>query len=246
MVSKSQRKQILQLKQKKYRQKSGLFVAEGTKVVEELLASNWNCSALFTVEEHFHPQAVQVDLKTMKQLTHFKTPSPLLGIFEIPEPTTAPPSPITLAVDGVGDPGNLGTILRLCDWFGMDELICSSETVDCFNPKVVQASMGSIARVSCRYETDLASNLAALNKPIFGADGSGESLYEVQLPKAATYVFGSESHGLSDAVKALLHAKIAIPNLRSGQGAESLNVATATAIFLSEIFRGVKSFKGDD
>ena len=246
MVSKSQQKQILQLKQKKYRQKFGLFVAEGTKVVEELLASNWKYSSLFSQKDHFHPQAVPVDLKTMKQITHFKTPSPFLGVFEIPESTIVPPSPITLAVDGVGDPGNLGTILRLCDWFGVDELICSAETVDCFNPKVVQASMGSIARVSCRYETSLASCLTALEKPIFGADGAGKSLYQTQLPKAATYVFGSESHGLSEAVNELLVAKIAIPNLRSGQGAESLNVATATAIFLSEIFRGVQSFKGDD
>jgi TrmH family RNA methyltransferase len=106
--------------------------------------------------------------------------------------------------------------------------------------------MGSIARVSCRYETNLASCLTALEKPIFGADGTGRSLYKTQLPKAATYVFGSESHGLSEAVNGLLEAKIAIPNLRSGQGAESLNVATATAIFLSEIFRGAQSFKGDD
>ena len=246
MVSKSQQKQILQLKQKKYRQKFGLFVAEGTKVVEELLASNWKCSSLFSQKDHFHPQAIPVDLKTMKQITHFKTPSPFLGVFEIPEPPIVPPSPITLAVDGVGEPGNLGTILRLCDWFGVDELICSAETVDCFNPKVVQASMGSIARVSCRYETNLASCLTALEKPIFGADGTGKSLYQTQLPKAATYVFGSESHGLSKVVKGLLEAKIAIPNLRSGQGAESLNVATATAIFLSEIFRGAQSFKGDD
>ena len=246
MVSKSQQKQILQLKQKKYRQKFGLFVAEGTKVVEELLASNWKCSSLFSQKDHFHPQAVPVDLKTMKQITHFKTPSPFLGVFEIPEPPIVPTSPITLAVDGIGDPGNLGTILRLCDWFGVDELICSAETVDCFNPKVVQASMGSIARVSCRYETNLASCLTALEKPIFGADGTGKSLYKTQLPKAATYVFGSESHGLSKVVKGLLEAKIAIPNLRSGQGAESLNVATATAIFLSEIFRGAQSFKGDD
>ena len=246
MVSKNQRKQILQLKQKKYRQQLGLFVAEGVKVVEELLSSSWKCNSLFTLEEHFHSHALTVDLKTMKQITHFKTPSPLLGVFEIPSRPNVQPSAVTIAVDAVGDPGNLGTIIRLCDWFGVDELICSAETVDCFNPKVVQASMGSIVRVSCRYEKDLASYLSALEKPVFGADGSGDSLYEIQLPTAATYVFGSESHGFSDAVNEVLDAKIAIPNLRSGRGAESLNVAAASAIFLSEIFRKTKSLKGDD
>lgn len=238
MVSKSQRKQILQLKQKKYRLSQGFFVAEGEKVVQDLLKAGWKYSCLFTLTPISYPEAVQISLEEMKQITHFKSPSPMLGVFEIPERKLKKPEPISIAVDNVSDPGNLGTIIRLCDWFGVDELICSSDTVDCFNSKVVQATMGSLVRVQCRYEPNLAGYLQSLGKPLIGADSSGASIYETSLPKKACFVFGSESHGISDEVSVLLNAQISIPNFRLNNGAESLNVATATAIFLSEIFRG--------
>jgi len=236
MVSKNQRKQILQLKQKKYRLKSGLFVAEGEKVVEELLSASWECLSLFSVASHFHPQSVEIDTAIMKQLTHFKSPSPVLGVFKIPEPKPLLSQNITIAVDGVSDPGNLGTIIRLCDWFGLSQLICSTKTVDCYNSKVVQASMGSIVRVKCHYVNDLSKTLMNFNKPIYGADLEGESLYDTHFEDQASIVFGSESHGLSEAIEKQVK-KITIPNFRSGRGAESLNVAASSAIFLSEIFR---------
>ena len=237
MVSKNQRKQILKLKQKKYRLLLGLFVAEGEKVVKELLAASWRCDYLFSIKENIHPKAIKIDLATMKQLTHFKTPSPVLAVFEIPKSNQYIPNHITIAVDGVTDPGNLGTIIRLCDWFGLNELICSSKTVDCFNSKVVQSTMGSIVRVTCRYETDLATYLKTLDKPIFGADSNGSSLYKKKLPLSATYVFGNESQGFSKEVNSLLNDRLSIPNLSDHKGADSLNVATCVAIFLSEIFR---------
>jgi TrmH family RNA methyltransferase len=236
MVSKNQRKQILQLKQKKYRLKSGLFVAEGEKVVEELLSASWECLSLFSVASHFHPQSVEIDTAIMKQLTHFKSPSPVLGVFKIPEPKPLLSQNITIAVDGVSDPGNLGTIIRLCDWFGLSQLICSTKTVDCYNSKVVQASMGSIVRVKCHYVNDLSKTLMNFNKPIYGADLEGESLYDTHFEDQASIVFGSESHGLSEVIEKQVK-KITIPNFRSGRGAESLNVAASSAIFLSEIFR---------
>ncbi|MFQ3341136.1 MAG: TrmH family RNA methyltransferase [Flavobacteriaceae bacterium] len=238
MVSNNQRKQILQLKQKKHRLVSGLFVAEGEKVVEEFLNASWECVLLFSINAHFHPKAVNINVIVMKQITHFKSPSPILGVFKFPNSTEASQSDITIAVDGIRDPGNLGTLIRLCDWFGLSELICSNTTVDCYNSKVVQASMGSITRVQCRYEEDLGATLEQLKKPIYGADLDGKSLYISTFPKQATFVFGSESHGISAELNKKIDHKILIPNFRKGRGAESLNVATASAIFLSEIFRG--------
>ena len=238
MVSKSQRKQIIQLKQKKYRSTTGLFVAEGEKVVNEFLSAGWSCEYLFTLDEHFYPKAITIGMEVMKQITHFKNPSPVLGVFKVLEKKISEKEEITIAVDCMNDPGNLGTIIRLCDWFGVNELICSSKTVDCYNSKVVQATMGSLVRVQCRYEKDFASYLKSLGKPIFGADGNGSSIYQSSLVSKATYIFGNESHGLSKEVEEILTHKISIPNYRTGRGAESLNVASAAAIFLSELFRG--------
>ena len=237
MLSKNQRKQILQLKQKKYRQTKGYFVAEGEKVVDELLSAAWNCINLYVTKPHINSKAQLIDLSTMKQITHFKSPSPFLGVFEIPKSIFKYSENITIALDGISDPGNLGTIIRLCDWFGLKELICSNDTVDCFNPKVIQASMGSIVRVKCHYKSDLAQFLESLGKPIYGADLKGDSIYSSDFSSKASFVFGSESHGLSNEVRKSIKNFIYIPNLRKDRGAESLNVASSTAIFLSEIFK---------
>ena len=237
MVRKTQLKQILKLKQKKHRLAKGLFVAEGEKTVREFISASWPCKILFSLENNFHPQAQKVDLSVMNQITHFKNPSPVLGVFEIPKPKLLNKMPITIAVDGIRDPGNLGAIIRLCDWFGIDDLICSFNTVDCFNSKTVHASMGSLVRVTCHYLENLSEHLKSLEKPVFGADYRGKSIYSVGLPEFGSFVFGSESHGLSQEIKDLLDYKLSIPNYRENKGAESLNVATATAIFLSEIYR---------
>jgi len=237
MLSKNQRKQILQLSQKKHRLASGLFVAEGEKVVSELIAANWEAKMLFTTDIDFLEIAENIGWEEMKKITHFKTPSPVLGVFKIPLKKEMLNESVTIAVDGVSDPGNLGTLIRLCDWFGLSELICSQTTVDCYNPKVIQASMGSVVRVQCHYLADLGAYLESLEKPIFGATAKGNSIYKTTLPKQATYVFGSESHGISEVVSPYLSTSLSIPNFRAGDQAESLNVATATAIVLSEIFR---------
>ena len=237
MVRKTQLKQILKLKQKKHRLAHGLFVAEGEKTVREFISASWPCKILFSLENNFHPQAQKVDLSVMNQITHFKNPSPVLGVFEIPKPKLLNKMPITIAVDGIRDPGNLGAIIRLCDWFGIDDLICSFNTVDCFNSKTVHASMGSLVRVTCHYLENLSEYLKSLEKPVFGADYRGKSIYSVRLPEFGSYVFGSESHGISQEINKLLDYKLSIPNYRQTKGAESLNVATATAIFLSEIYR---------
>ena len=238
MLSNYQRKLITQLSIKKYRIQNRLFVAEGKKVVNELINSDWPFEILFSSEENFHPKAELLNLEEMERITHFKNPSPVLGVFVLPESKKIIAETTTIAVDNISDPGNLGTIIRLCDWFGISELICSKTTVDCYNPKVIQASMGSIARVRCHYIKDLGASLTALKKPVYAATTQGDSIYTTKLPKEASYVFGSESHGISESLLSHLTGQLSIPQFREGgNSAESLNVANASAIFLSELFR---------
>ena len=238
MLSNYQRKLITQLSKKKYRIQNRLFVAEGKKVVNELINSDWPFEILLSSEENFHPKAELLNLEEMERITHFKNPSPVLGVFVLPESQKIIAETTTIAVDNISDPGNLGTIIRLCDWFGLSELICSKTTVDCYNPKVIQASMGSIARVRCHYIKDLGASLTALKKPIYGATTKGDSIYTTQLSKEASYVFGSESHGISESLLKHLTGQLSIPQFKEGgDSAESLNVANASAIFLSELFR---------
>ena len=238
MLSNYQRKLITQLSKKKYRIQNRLFVAEGKRVVNELINSDWPFEILLSSEENFHPKAELLNLEEMERITHFKNPSPVLGVFVLPESKKIIAETTTIAVDNISDPGNLGTIIRLCDWFGISELICSKTTVDCYNPKVIQASMGSIARVRCHYIKDLGASLTALKKPVYGATTQGDSIYTAKLPKEASYVFGSESHGISESLLKHLNGQLSIPQFREGgNSAESLNVANASAIFLSELFR---------
>ena len=241
MLSSNQRKLISHLQKKKYRLEKNLFVAEGKKVINELINSDWPFKNLFSTEEDFHPDSELLTSDEMKKISNFKTHSQALGVFLLPESQKILSEPITIGVDGISDPGNLGTIIRLCDWFGISELICSKNTVDCFNAKVIQASMGSIARVKCHYVDDLVITLSSMQKPIYGATLSGDSIYSAQLPNKASFVFGSESHGISIPLLSQLEGEFSIPKFKEGDNrAESLNVANAAAIFLSELFRGLK------
>ena len=236
MYSNNQRKLILQLNKKKFRLANKLFVVEGKKVVNELINAGWVFKLLFSTEDNFHKNADVIKDEEMKKITHFNSPSPVLGVFELPDEKKILAEPTTIAVDGISDPGNLGTIIRLCDWFGLSELFCSYDTVDCYNPKVIQASMGSIARVRCHYKDNLGDYLKSLKKPIFGASLNGKSIYEHKLVKKATYVFGSESHGISKDILKNLNSELTIPQFRTGKfKPDSLNVANSLAIFLSEL-----------
>lgn len=236
MYSNNQRKLILQLNKKKFRLANKLFVVEGKKVVNELINAGLVFKMLFSTEDNFHENADVIKDEEMKKITHFNSPSPVLGVFELPDEKKILAEPTTIAVDGISDPGNLGTIIRLCDWFGLSELFCSYDTVDCYNPKVIQASMGSIARVRCHYKDNLGDYLKSLKKPIFGASLNGKSIYEHKLVKKATYVFGSESHGISKDILKNLNFELTIPQFRTGKfKPDSLNVANSLAIFLSEL-----------
>jgi len=238
MYSNNQRKLILQLNKKKFRLANKLFVAEGKKVVNELINAGWSFKMLFSTEENFHKNADIIKDDEMKKITHFNSPSPVLAVFDLPDDNQILAESTTIAVDGISDPGNLGTIIRLCDWFGLSELICSSDTVDCYNSKVIQASAGSIVRVKCHYFNDLGKFLDSLNKPLFGTTTKGDSIYSSKLLDKATYVFGNEAHGISKSLSSHLNGELSIPSFNNGLNIpESLNVAVSTAIFLSELNR---------
>jgi TrmH family RNA methyltransferase len=239
MLSKSQIKLITSLKQKKHRQEQGLFVVEGVKTIKELLQSNLKLYALYATES-FNIDAeneVLISESDLKRISFLKTPNRALAIFKIPEQKTIQTNNLIVALDDVRDPGNLGTIIRLCDWFGVKELVCSKATVDCFNPKVIQATMGSITRVNISY-TDLELFLKEIDAPVFGAFMDGAVVYEKELPQKGVLIMGNEANGVSEKIEALITEKIAIPRFGDLQATESLNVATATAILLSEFRRG--------
>ncbi len=239
-LSKNHIKYITSLAQKKYRQKHKLFKAEGVKIVQELLNSNFNVFQIFCVDDLTldisSDKIIRISESELKKISSLKTPNKILGVFKIPEETKPKMKGLILALDGINDPGNLGTIIRLCDWFGISELICSKNTVDCYNQKVVQASMGSLKRIQIHY-LDLVAYLEITKLPGFIADMDGENAYTSSLPKEAILIMGNEANGISDEVRKVITNKISIPRFGKSQETESLNVATATAILFSEFRR---------
>lgn len=240
MVGKSQIKLIRSLHQKKYRNQNGLFIVEGIKAVKEVLASPIQAFKIFsTSPESIDDKNVEVTFISdaeLKQMSTLKNPNSVLGVFYIPQTDKIEFNEWIVVLDDVRDPGNLGTIIRLCDWFGIPHLVCSPQTVDCYNPKVLQATMGSISRVNIVYE-DITSFLKDCPLPVYGAFMGGTSHYSQNLPKAGILVMGNEANGISSQVENLLSEKISIPQFGK-KTTESLNVATATAILLSAVRKG--------
>ena len=241
MVSKSQTKLITSLQQKKYRDQTGLFVAEGPKVIAELLNDGMRLHSFFstdasqiTAENHFLLNEAE-----LKKISFLKSANTSLAIFEIPKTKPIQDSGLIVALDAVRDPGNLGTIIRLCDWFGVRQLFCSEDTADCFNPKVVQATMGSLARVQIHY-VSLSGFLEETTLPIYGGFMDGKNVYSEKLPQTGILVMGNEANGVSKEIIQKITHKITIPRFGSLQKTESLNVATATAILLSEFRRAIE------
>lgn len=238
MVSKNQTKLISSLQYKKFRDASGLFVAEGPKVIDALLKEGLNLHWLFTTDElqlNSAKHHIVNDLE-LKKLSFLKTPNTSLAVFQIPKLEPPLKTGLIVALDALRDPGNLGTIIRLCDWFGVEQLICSLDTADCFNPKVVQATMGSLARVQVHY-LNLADYLKESELPIYGGFMDGKNIYSESLPSQAIIVMGNEANGISEEIISKITHKISIPRFGEIQKAESLNVATATGILLSEFKR---------
>jgi TrmH family RNA methyltransferase len=240
MVSKNQIKRITSLHQKKFRNEHQLFIAEGVKVIQELLQSNFVLEQLLVTENCFEEIEAKYRLlihdQDMKRISALSTPSSCLAVFHIPESKPVVEAGLIVALDAIRDPGNLGTIIRLCDWFGVKQLVCSKETVDVYNPKVIQATMGSISRVNV-VEVDLPRFIADTPLNVYGTFMDGANVYQQQLTQDAVIVLGNEANGISKEIEMSIKNKLAIPRFGDLQQTESLNVATATAIFLSEFRR---------
>lgn len=238
MVSKRQSKFIKSLKIKKYRAQEKCFIIEGKKNVLEVINSGYTIRLLLATSEFINenvlPESInketlfEVNSVQLQDLGTFTTNNDCLAVAEMKEFSISDldPGQIFIALDGVKDPGNLGTIIRTMDWFGLNQLICSPNTAEWYNPKVINATMGSFTRVRCVY-TDLKQFIETSSLPAFGADLSGIPLDEWHATKPYIVVMGSESHGISENVASVLRARISIP--RKGE-AESLNVAIATGI----------------
>ncbi|CAM1351729.1 TrmH family RNA methyltransferase [Tenacibaculum insulae] len=242
-LSKNNLKLITSLQQKKYRQKHKLFVAEGIKVVNELLKSSVKTSHIFTSDQAFkvteNVTVTVISEKELQKISTLKNPNKVLGLFEIPDEKEINENDFIVALDEINDPGNLGTIIRLCDWFGVTELVCSKNTVDCYNQKVVQSTMGSLTRVNISY-VNLPDFLQKTQLPVYTADMDGSNVYKTALPEKAVLIMGNEANGISKEISAIINHNLTIPRFGKTQETESLNVATATAILLSEFKRGLE------
>ena len=257
MISKNQFKFVRQLEQKKYRRREGLFVAEGTKVVGDLMQHS-QPRMLFATSEYLRnspflsdhsgtpllsnegSEVVEVSPDELRRLSFLQHPQQVLALFPLPSPShslTPSSSHLSLALDGVQDPGNLGTIIRIADWFGIDTIYCSPDTADAYSPKVVQATMGSLAHVHIIY-CNLVDLLSKAGCPVYGTLLDGENIYNQDLTQNGIIVMGNEGNGISEAVRPLITNRLLIPNFHeNAETAESLNVAIATAITCSEFKR---------
>ncbi|MBR5076113.1 MAG: RNA methyltransferase [Bacteroidales bacterium] len=232
MITQAEIKKIRSLREKKFRDESGLFVVEGEKLVQEALDSTFKVVRVLRREE--------IGEAAMARISQLATPSPVLAVVERPAPAggEALPDGLCLALDGIRDPGNLGTILRIADWFGVETVFLSEDCVEPFNPKAIQSSMGSLFRV--RFVTEdlpaLCRRFRAAGRPVYGTFLDGRDLYREVLRADGLVVMGNEAAGIRPAVAAEVDSRLLIPAF-GRSGAESLNVAAATAVTLSEIRR---------
>lgn len=243
MLSKNEAKYIQSLSRKKQRQEEKLFVAEGVKLVGELMEARYPLRKIYATAEWIamHPQAgaTEISEEELERLSALPSPNQVIAIAEQQAATGDPvlKGKLTLALDGIQDPGNFGTIIRIADWFGIDQIICSEDTVELYNAKVIQSTMGSFIRVKVWYRA-LADILSTTgNIPVYGALLAGNSIYETATPNEAVLLIGNEGKGINRELLPYISVPITIP--RFGQ-AESLNAAVATGIIVSAMKSGWK------
>lgn len=249
MLSKALQKRISSLENKKQRKESGLFVAEGGKTVLDLIAAGLRVERLIATTEWLQQhdispdiEVVEVSHEEMKRISFQQAPQGVMGVFHQPQHNidpTAPERELCLALDNVQDPGNLGTIVRIADWFGIENIYCSIGTTDIYNPKTVQATMGAIGRVKVHY-VDLPSFLADIKEkaPLYGTFLDGEDIYRKNLMNNGLIIMGNEGNGISKECGTYITERLFIPNYPVGrETSESLNVSIATAIICSEFRR---------
>ena len=236
MVSDKQIKIIKSLKLKKNRIKHNLFVAEGDKTILELITAGFNINSLYSINrqiEGVKNSVIQLSKPELNKMSNLSNPKNSLGVFEIPKPKKINYNKLIIGLDNISDPGNLGTIIRLCDWFGIEDLICSFDTVDCYNPKVIQASMGSISRVNITY-LDLQKTLENNSLKTYGTYMQGDSIFEIDEIKNGVILFGNEANGINPNLSKFVDKRLSIPRFGKLKKTESLNVANALSIVLSE------------
>ncbi len=251
MISKNKKKFLSSLQQKKYRKKYAAFMGEGHKINYDLLTENISCLEIFATREwidentNILPEKVtEVTTAELKSISNLKSPPQVIGIYEIVDhdiTAKAFSETLVLAIDGIQDPGNMGTIIRIADWFGIKHVICSEDTADLYNPKVVQATMGAIARVKVYY-VDLPEFVRDYKNetklPVYGTFLEGENIYGRELSEKGMIVMGNEGKGISREIEKLITDKLFIPNYPpDATTSESLNVAVATAVVCSEFRR---------
>jgi RNA methyltransferase, TrmH family len=250
MLSKALIKRISSYKESKYRNQDKVFVVEGVKVVNELLNSCFEIETICALKQWLDDNSniiisktnniIEVNEDDLKKISSFSTPNQVLAVVKTPSPKEVVfKDKLVIALDQINDPGNLGTIIRIAHWFGIEDIICSENTVDQFNPKTIQSTMGSLFRVNVSYH-NLKFYLQNLPKdyPIYGAVvENGENIYEKQVQKHGIIIIGSESHGISNEILPLINNPITIPNFSINQKAESLNASIATGIIVSEFKR---------
>lgn len=238
MLNKRDIKLIKSLRLKKHRLTNKLFVVEGKKSISEFIQSNFSLFKLFSIDQQYfnlESKSTQITESDLKRISFLTNPDDHLAIFWIPEKKIIDESKLLLGLDGINDPGNLGTIIRTCDWYNITDIICSNDSVDCFNPKVVQSAMGSLSRVNITY-LDLKKYLSSKSFNKIGTFLNGESIFETKINfDKGILVFGNEANGISSKVENELKQKITIPRNNSNNYPESLNLSNSVGIILSQL-----------
>ena len=233
MVGKNQIKFIKSLGLKKNRIKYNKIVVEGAKTIKEFIDSKYKLDQLYSLDSkkinNIQPEIITKS--QLKAISSQKTPNGTLAVFNIADKSIQDSS-FYIVLDNISDPGNLGTIIRTCEWFGINQIICSNSSVDCYNPKVIQSSMGSLSRVNIIY-TDIIKFLQSKNLPIYAADLEGQKFEKSKITDKCIWIFGSESHGISEKIKKLVDFSYTIPKYNEDVKTESLNLSSSLAIILS-------------
>ncbi|MEN2435377.1 RNA methyltransferase [Weeksellaceae bacterium A-14] len=232
-------KVIQSLDKKKFRQKYNLFLVEGNKTIVELQNSDIKVREIFSTEpdllDGFDAEITRIDHKELHKISQLQHPKDSVALCHIPERRLMENAVFNLVLDGIQDPGNMGTMIRLADWFGIEQIVCSEDSVDVFNPKVIQASMGSFTRVNVVY-TSLPEFLQASPNISLGTDMDGDNIYKAAFPENINLIMGNEGNGMRMETRQQLQKRLSIPRFGNQKKTESLNVSVAASIILGEIF----------
>lgn len=224
---------------KKFRQKYNLFLVEGNKTITELFNSNFKIKEIFSTDpqklDRENIPITHISENELKKISFLQNPKDSVAVCHLNDEEKIPDAKLQLVLDGIQDPGNMGTIIRLADWFGIEQIICSKDTVDFYNPKVIMATMGSFTRVNIVYE-DLNEYLVNTENINIGTDMNGENVYSFEKPEKMNLILGNEGNGMRPETEKLLEKSIMIPRFGKSQSTESLNVSMAAGIILGQLF----------